>query len=274
MTTDEIKQNELKVAAIERIKKLRLIDDDFMKAFFMDNEKDVEYILRIIMDRNDLHVYDLKIQEYKKNLYGKSIILDVLATDDKNQKYDIEIQRSDKGAGYKRARYHAALMDSSAIETGEDPEKLPNTYVIFITENDVIGENLPIYFIEKYVNIGNEYKPIDDGLHTVYVNGAKQSGETELEKLMHDFFCTQSKDMYHKQLAEKMHYLKETTEGVNAMCRAIEELVDEFTKKEVLEEKKETVLEMAKDNVPAETIAKYVRISVDEVKAILEPAMV
>ena len=55
MTTDEIKQNELKVAAIERIKKLRLIDDDFMKAFFMDNEKDVEYILRIIMDRNDLH---------------------------------------------------------------------------------------------------------------------------------------------------------------------------------------------------------------------------
>lgn len=55
----------------------------------------------------------------------------------KAKPYDIEIQRSDKGAGAKRARYNSALMDADITEPGEEAEKLPESYVIFITENDI-----------------------------------------------------------------------------------------------------------------------------------------
>ena len=76
--------------------------------------------------------------------------LDIYATDSENKKYNIEIQRADKGAGAKRARYNSSLIDSNILPTGFEVENLAETYVIFITENDVIGKNKPIYHIERY----------------------------------------------------------------------------------------------------------------------------
>ena len=47
----------------ETIKKFRLIDDTFFSACFDNNEADVEYILRIILDKPNLNV--LKVQTQK-----------------------------------------------------------------------------------------------------------------------------------------------------------------------------------------------------------------
>ena len=69
--------------------------------------------------------------------------LDIYATDSDNKKYNIEIQRADKGAGAKRARYNSSLIDSNILPAGFEVENLAETYVIFITENDVIGKNKP-----------------------------------------------------------------------------------------------------------------------------------
>ena len=38
-------------------------------------------------------------------------------------------------------------LDANALLSGNDTEQLPETYVIFITENDVLGRNKPIYHI-------------------------------------------------------------------------------------------------------------------------------
>ena len=65
----------------------------------------VELILHIIMDRNDLKVISAQTQHTIKNLQGRSVRLDVLAMDDSGRQINIEIQREDKGAGSKRARY-------------------------------------------------------------------------------------------------------------------------------------------------------------------------
>lgn len=42
-----------------------------------------------------------------------------MAVDADNRVYNIEIQRSDKGAGAKRARYNSSLMDANVTEPGE-----------------------------------------------------------------------------------------------------------------------------------------------------------
>ena len=54
--------------------------------------------------------------------------------------------------------------------------------------------------------------------------GANKDETTPLGKLMHDFFCTNPDDMYYKVLAERVRYFKENDEGVNTMCRVLEEM--------------------------------------------------
>ena len=103
-----------------------------------------------------------------KNLQGRSVRLDILAVDQQNRVYNIEIQRNDKGAGVKRARYNSSLIDANVTEPGDQYQKLNETYVIFITENDVLGENLPIYHVDRIIR--ETGKMFNDESHIIYVN--------------------------------------------------------------------------------------------------------
>lgn len=50
-------------------------------------------------------------------------------------------------------------------------------------------------------------------LYIIYVN-SQIKDETALGKLMHDFACTNAKDMYYEVLADRVHYFKEDEKGV------------------------------------------------------------
>ena len=80
---------------LQALKKFRLIDDTFFSACFDDNTEDVEYILRIILEKPDLKVLKVQTQKSVENIYGRSVRFDVFATDDKNKLYNIEVQRAD-----------------------------------------------------------------------------------------------------------------------------------------------------------------------------------
>ena len=68
------------VQDMERIKNLRLIDDNFMTKVFEDKEC-VEILLKAIIKKNDLKVSSVNVQYDIKNLQGRSVRLDVLAED-------------------------------------------------------------------------------------------------------------------------------------------------------------------------------------------------
>ena len=134
-----------------------------------------------------------------KNMLGHSVRLDIHAVDSAEKKYNIEIQREDKGAGSKRARYNSSVMDANSLKSGADFDDLPETYVIFITENDVMGGSEPIYHVDRIVK--ETGKPFDDEAHIIYVNGAYRD-ELPLAMLIHDFACTNPADMHYKILAD------------------------------------------------------------------------
>ncbi len=160
-------------------------------------------------------------QVFVENLVNCSVRLDILATDSVGTKYNIEIQRSDKGAGRKRARYNSSMLDANLLQKGEDFSELPETYVIFITENDVMGKGLPLYPVERYISVTGER--FEDGAHILYVNGAYR-GDSPIGRLMHDFGCVDPSDMYYDVLADRVKFFKESKEGVAVMCRAIEDM--------------------------------------------------
>ena len=205
---------------LQRLRGFRLLDDDFMAKVFEDKAC-AELLLRIILKKNDLVVNEVYGQLALKNLQGRSARLDVFATDSTGKVYNIEVQRSDRGAVAKRARYNAALIDANITEPGDEYQALNECYVIFITENDVIGEGLPIYHAERMVLETGE--PFGDEQHILYVN-AQIKDETELGKLMHDMWCVEAEDMYYGILADRVRYFKENKEGVATMCRAMEEM--------------------------------------------------
>ena len=127
----------------------------------------------------------------------------------------------------KRARYNSSLIDANVTEPGEQYQNLNETYVVFITENDVLGENLPIYHVDRIIR--ETGKMFNDQSHIIYVN-SQIKDETALGKLMHDFTCTNAKDMYYEVLADRVHYFKEDEKGVAIMCKAMEDMRNEAAK--------------------------------------------
>lgn len=224
---------------IQKIKSFRLLDDDFMSKVFEDDIECTELLLHIIMDKPNLKVQEVRTQYSIKNLLGRSVRLDIHAIDNAEKKYNIEIQRSDKGAGAKRARYNSSVIDANSLRTGASFDELPETYVIFITESDVMGGNEPLYHVDRIVK--ETGKLFDDEAHIIYVNGAYRD-ESPLGLLMHDFACTNPADMHYKILADKTRYFKENEKGVAAMCKVVEDLCNDAK----LEEKKESAIRLLK----------------------------
>lgn len=207
---------------LERLRSFRPMDDDFMRCLFKDNIPLAELVLRIITGKPDLIIINCQTQKDMKRLAGaRSICLDAYGTDSTGKKYDLEIQREDKGADPHRARFHSSVMDIENLDAGQEFDQLPDTYTIFIIEKDFYGKGEPIYPIER-MNLATG-KPFEDGEHILYVNGAYQ-GDSDIGKLMHDFRCTDAADMNFEILADRTRYLKENPKGVSEMCKVIEEM--------------------------------------------------
>ena len=204
----------------EILKDLTLMSDSFMRAV-LKNPKCTEEVLRIILNKDQLQVVDQRLQADYKNLQGRSAILDCVAMDSDHNLYNVEIQQKREGASPKRARYHSGLLDMNFLEPGEVYQKLPTSYVIFITETDALGYHLPIYHISR--KIRENGKDFPDSAHIIYVDSKNQE-DTELGRLMHDFHCKSPEEMYHSVLQKQVFQLKRTREGVNFMCREMDKI--------------------------------------------------
>lgn len=245
----------------------RLLDDDFMTAAFQDSLPCIDLVLQIILDQPKIKATKAITQDTLKNLHGRSVRLDIHAWAD-NREYNIEIQRGGKGADEHRARYNSSIMDANALQAGEDYKKLPESYVIFITETDVLGYGRPLYRIRRMVE--EENVVFQDGSQILYVNASNMDENTPLGKLMHDFRCTRAEDMYYAVLAERVRYLKETEEGARSMSEAMENFVNEVRAYSVAqgreEGKTDIVLEMLRGKLPLETIAQMSKFSLERIQ--------
>ena len=271
-TTEQTHQQDL-----ERLKSLRYMDDDFMSVCLADNFEGVELILRIALGREDIKVKSVRTQEPLKNLQGRSAALDVHAIDSTDKEFDVEIQRKDAGAGAKRARHNSSLLDAHILKAGDDTEDIPDSYVIFITENDVMKGNQPIYPVERYVTIGENKVLFGDGSHIIYVNG-KYRGNDEIGKLMHDFSCTNPDDMNYETLAKKARYFKQDEKGVAAMCKIMEDMRNEAAReaaqKAEQNKAKRTAVHLIKlGKMTLEEIAEATELSLDIVKELESQSM-
>ena len=202
------------------LKDLTLMSDSFMRAV-LKNPECTEEILRTILSKKQLKVISQTLQADYKNLQGRSAILDCVAVDREHNLYNVEIQQKREGASPKRARYHSGLLDMNLLEPGEAYQKLPNSYVIFITETDALGYHLPIYHISRKIRENGRDFP--DCAHIIYVDSKNQE-DTALGRLMHDFHCKEPEEIYNPVLRQQVYQFKNTREGVKLMCREMDKI--------------------------------------------------
>ena len=260
---------------LEKVNNLRLIDDELMTLVFSGDKEATQFLINILLNRNDLIVKKSMTQVQKSNLFGRSVKLDVVAEDIFRQTYNIEIQREKSGAGGKRIRYHQAMLDSHTLKKGDDFNKLPTLYIIFILEHDIFKQGNPIYFVNKTLSIKDEdgdYLPFDDACNIMYVNGDYR-GDNALGKLMHDFSTPNADEMYYDELARKVRFHKQDERGIEMASQIVEEYGD-MRAAEALkigiqqgEQKKavEAAIELLKENILPEIIARCEKLPLEQV---------
>ena len=260
MTNEQNSREEKRQFILNRIQEMCYFDDEFLTKCLEEYPIGIELMLRIIMNDNTLVVKEVQVQSVIKNLQGRSIRMDVKTIDLEKKQYDVEMQKADSGAKPKRARYNSSLMDANAILPGDDTELLPETYVIFITENDVLEGNLPIYHIDR--TIKENGKLFDDKAHIIYVNGEVKD-DTPLGRLMQDLSCTDPDEMNYKELADRARYFKKDKEGRQIMSKIMDEIIN-YEKIEVAER-------MLNDGeISVDKIAKYLELPVEVVKELAD----
>ena len=163
------------------------------------------------------------------------------------------------------------MLDAHSLSKGEVYRKLPDNYVIFITQYDVLKGGLPIYHINRRIEENNV--AFADGSHIIYVNN-KIKDETPLGRLMHDFTCKNPDDMYYPELAEKARYFKETEKGLTNMGDVFEKFAakraEEAAKEAAEATTKENKIEFAKgllaDGMSIEFTVRHSKLSEAEVR--------
>ena len=113
-------------------------------------------------------------------------------------------------------------------------------------------------------------KRLGDGTHIIYVNGATRS-ETEIGKLVHDLLCRDEAKMYFDLLRKRVREFKNSEEGRQIMCKAVEEYAERRAAESKAEGKRETMLATAKRMLKSgmlalKDIAKFSGLSLAQVK--------
>lgn len=108
-----------------------------------------------------------------------------------------------------------------------------------------------------------EYKNPVPGGRSIRLDIYEKDDSDPVGKLMHDFRCTSSVDMFYQELANPVSHFKETEGGRNQVCEAMEE----YGRRIAIKEKEETALKMiAKGKLTFEEIAEYLELSVERVE--------
>ena len=267
----DIMQNYESISQV--INDVTLMDNRFLNKALDGNIPATQRMLRIMLNNDKIKVRKVGVQQWLQNLYGHSAQLDILAEDENGTQFNVEIQRNDEGASEKRARFYCGALDMHFLDTGEKYEALPEAYVIFITEHDVLKKSWPLYNVQRCL-IGNG-EVFEDGSHVVYMNAACQD-DTPLGRLMQDLNCKDPANMHYKELADTVNYFKTTKEGEANMASVIEMYAKNQAEKVAAKVAEETAYkrnievakEMLADNMSIEVVTRISKLSEDEVRAL------
>lgn len=211
------------------VSQFNLMDDTFFSVV-LENKAACEYLLTVLLGK-PIRVIENKTQYSIRNIENHSIVLDALVEDDEHNIYDVEVQVGDNKDHERRIRYYRTAIDWSYLEKGRDYKLLPELYMIFISSFDPFDLNKTHYEVEHSVK-GYE-KPYNDGVHILYYNTAADDDGSKLAQLLQYLKKSDAGCDKFGALSQAVNYHKVINEGVDGMCKAVEEYAKSYYKEEI-----------------------------------------
>ncbi len=202
----------------EKVRDFRPIDD----AFFEVLANDIDFcqeMLQILLADNELTVEDVIVQSSERNIYGRSVRLDVLCSIKNRGKCNVEVQRSDSDDHLRRVRFNASSITVRDSEARQSFKEIEDVIVVYISQFDIFKGNRVIYHVDSVIRETGEV--IADGLERVFANTQVKDMTTASEYL-DCFLRKEVNNPKFPELTNRMNYLKHQKGGLQAVCEVME----------------------------------------------------
>ena len=145
------------------------IKDNFLFGAVMQVEDNCKGFLELVLGFPIAHVVVSKEKSMVYHPEYKGVRLDIYAEDENHTHYNVEMQMRKKRALGKRSRYYHSQMVMEALESGEDYETIPDSFVIFVCDFDPFDKELYCYTFGSECEEDKEVE-LDDGCHTIFLS--------------------------------------------------------------------------------------------------------
>ena len=114
---------------------------------------------------------------------NRGVRLDVYAKDNEEKRYNVEMQLRTKPEIGKRVRYYHSQIDMEALLSGQEYEKLPDVYVIFICDFDPFGSGRYCYTFQPICEEDHQLV-LNDGSTSIFLSTCGKNEEETPESLV------------------------------------------------------------------------------------------
>lgn len=145
------------------------IKDNFMFGAVMQDVENCRELLEMVLG---ITIARVVVSQERSIVYHpeyKGIRLDVYARDEKNTRYNIEMQVAKKTDLGRRTRYYHSQIDMELLFRGGHYEELPDTFVIFICDFDPFEERRYCYTFETCC-VEDGHVRLQDGSITIFLS--------------------------------------------------------------------------------------------------------
>ncbi len=159
------------------------IKDNFLFGAVMMDEELCRELLELVLG---FRIAKVTVSREKSFVYHpeyKGVRLDIIAADEKNTHYNVEMQVSRKSKPGKRSRYYHSQIDMDLLLSGHDYAELPDAYVIFICDFDPFGRKKYRYTFDMACREDGEVS-LEDGSHTVFLSTCGENEDEVPEELV------------------------------------------------------------------------------------------
>lgn len=247
------------------------MNDKFFEKI-VEDPKVLEEMLQIFLENPLLRIKPDTVvgQKSIRNLQGRSIRMDAYAEGHEDLVFNVEIQRADNCNHQKRVRYISSVITANRSEPGDDFEDIQELYVIYVSEEDILGTGKT--FVHQEVRLKETGQIINDGLHVMYVN-AEIISDSKIARYMEQFKKPFIDSDEFENLKNRVNGIKSDKTEVQKMSKEVieyaEKYAKEFAEEYAKEYVKESIKNLAENGVPLEKVSKsFPKIPIDEVQEI------
>ena len=257
----------------EEMRKTCLMSDIVMNYAFSGNTELTQFVLRILLERNDIHVVNVRTQERISPIDFDShfVVLDIHAIDKDGTHYDIEMQRIHASDLPQRGMIYGGHLLSRYFRKGrKDYRKMPKVYVIFLIDDCKFPEG-KLY--ERYSMTREDTHEEMDRSPEVYLFNMKYKGEKrEFVTLFSDLVENEDKKIRYGEVRKTMVQYHQINGGMNDMINhplenATRRGMEYGMKKGEMKANEQCCLSLLRDGLyPEEKIAELLQMPLSRVR--------